>query len=142
MKPIYEIVGYQLLNVTYNRFKNGIPEFFRLQLLPSTYDESSQTYIINPILDIKFKECDISRFTYSAAFKINDVEWKNKTENMQLNSLFLASIFPYIRSSIHHFTDDYRGAVNLPVIDLRMANLEKGIVFEPHLSTLSKGLKN
>lgn len=142
MKPIYEIIGYQLLNVVYNRMKNGVPEFFRLQLLPSTYDDVNQIFIINPIFEIKFKDSDISSFKFSAAFKINDIEWKAKMDNIQLNSLFLASIFPYIRSSIHHFTDDFRGAINLPVIDLRMANLEKGIVFEPQFNTNTKGLKN
>ena len=142
MKPIYEIIGYQLLSVIYHREKNPLPEFFKLTLLPSTYDESNQVYILNPILEIKFKDSEVSKFTYSAAFKINDLEWMSKADRLQLDSIFVAGIFPYIRTSIHHFTDDYRGAINLPVIDLRLANLEKGIVFEPQIINGMKGMKN
>lgn len=142
MKPVYEILGYQLLSMTYQRQGLGIPESFKLSMRQSTFDEVKMLYIIYPVFEIKFKDSDLSRFEFSSAFRINDMNWKNNMNIVNLDSLFLAAVFPYIRSTVHHVTDDFRGSVNLPVIDLRLANLEKGIVFEPQINNNSKGLKN
>lgn len=142
MKPVYEILGYQLMNMNYQRQGSGVPEFFKLYMKQSSYDEAKMLYIINPVFEIKFRDSDLSKLEFSSAFKINDITWKNNMSNINLDSLFLAAVFPFIRSTVHHITDDFRGAINLPVIDLRLANLEKGIKFEPQFNNNSKGLKN
>ncbi|HOI84478.1 MAG TPA: hypothetical protein PLP48_00245 [Acholeplasmataceae bacterium] len=142
MKPVYEIIGYQLINLKYQRNGQGIPEFFKLSIKPSSFDEAKMLYIIQPIFEIKFKDSESCLFEYTAAFKINDLNWKNSMNKINLDSLFLAAVFPYIRSTVHHVTDDFRGSINLPVIDLRIANLEKGIIFEPQLNVVNKGMKN
>ena len=38
-------------------------------------------------------------------------------------------LFPFIREKIHSLTNDARGTVDIPILDLRFANLNDGITF-------------
>jgi len=142
MKPVYEMIGYQLVDIKYKRLQLGVPEYFKLYLKGSQFDEARSIYIIEPLFEIKFKDVELSTLLFSAAFRINDLTWKDKMSKEQVDATFMAAVYPFIRSMIHHVTDDYRGAINLPVIDIRLANLEKGVTFEPHTKTSDPGLKN
>lgn len=129
MRPVYEIINYQLVNVVYNRLSNGFPETMKLFLKASDFNEEQQIYTIYPVLEIKFKESEPSIFQFQSSYRINQIEWMNSINRNQLDAILFASIFPFIRSTVHHITDDYRGAINLPIMDLRMVNFQTGITF-------------
>ncbi len=140
-RPVYELIGYQINNIKYSRTELGIPLKFKLSIKESKFDNEKMLAFIFPVLEIQFRNSDPSIFEFSAIFKINDTEWKQSISTIQMNAIFISSVFPYIRSFVHHITDDVRGSINLPTIDLRMANFESGIVFEPN-SKAQNNLKN
>lgn len=43
----------------------------------------------------------------------------------------MSVMFPYVREKIHSITDDSRGALNLPIINLRNVSLSKGVKYSP-----------
>src|SRR3989339_822158 len=126
MKPVYEMIGYQLVDIKYKRLQLGVPEYFKLYLKGSQFDEARSIYIIEPLFEIKFKDVELSTLLFSAAFRINDLTWKEKMSKEQVDATFMAAVYPFIR----------------PVIDIRLANLEKGVTFEPHIKSHDPGLKN
>ncbi|RJX26015.1 MAG: hypothetical protein C4537_03475 [Acholeplasma sp.] len=131
MRPPYDVLGYQLMDLTYHRLGKGIPEMFKITLGKSSFDQEKQIYVIFPIIEVKFKEAETSLFRYNAAFRINDSTWKDSLPQIQLDALLVSSIYPFLRMSVHQITDDSRGPINLPIIDLRFANFEKGVTIEP-----------
>ena len=129
--PVYDFIGYKLLNAAYSR-KNKTPvEYFIVKTADSIFNEKLRISEIFLEVTIKFIEDDISRFVFNAGFKINDLDWKNQLKDEVLESLFVSVVFPYVREKIFSITDDSRGAFILPIIDLRNVSLSKGAKFSP-----------
>ncbi len=70
-----------------------------------------------------------STFIFNAGFQINDRNWYQGIQKKQIDALFFSVVFPYIREKIHSLSNDYRGSVNIPTIDLRQADLSEGATF-------------
>ncbi len=129
--PVYEFLGYKLISSIYSRKKYTLIEYFSIKTNSSLFDEEKSIYKVNIELIIKFYEDELSSFNFLAEFKINDLDWKKQLDNNVLDSLFVSVVFPYIREKIYALTNDSRGAVNLPIIDLRNIVLSKGVKLSP-----------
>ena len=125
-KPVYEFLGLKLLHCTYSREKNTEIEFLSINILNSAFDNKTNIITILYNIGLKFIDCENSNFIFSAGYKINDLEWK-KAIGDELHSLCLSVAFPFIRNIIGNITDDFRGRIVIPMIDLRNADLSKGI---------------
>ena len=129
--PVYDFIGYKLLNAAYSRKNKTSVEYFIVKTADSIFNEKLRIFEIFLEVTIKFIEDDISRFVFNAGFKINDLDWKNQLKDEVLESLFVSVVFPYVREKIFSITDDSRGAFILPIIDLRNVSLSKGAKFSP-----------
>jgi preprotein translocase subunit SecB len=136
--PVYDFIGYKLLNATYSRIKITPVEYFIVKIVNSIYNEKTGLFEIFLEVTIKFIEDDVSSFYFSACFRINDLDWKNQLKDEVLESLFVSVVFPFVREKIHSITDDSRGAFILPTIDLRNVSLSKGAKFSPVYSDSTK----
>ncbi|VEU79994.1 hypothetical protein [Haploplasma axanthum] len=124
--PVYDLIAINLIKVNYNRDEDTQPEFFKISA------KHSQKNLIETIfitIDLKFENQDVSSFVFKGEFKINDESWREKINNEQALHLFFSVSFPFVRSMINSITDDSRGSIMIPIIDLRGINLEKGIIY-------------
>ncbi len=129
--PVYDFVGYKLLNATYSRKKDTVIEYFIVKTGEKTFDEKAKLFSLSLEVIIKYKDDDDSKFVFAGVFKINDLKWKSQLNDNLLESLFVSVMFPYVREKIHSSTDDSRGALNLPIINLRNVSLSKGVKYSP-----------
>lgn len=74
---------------------------------------------------------NICKFCYLTQFRINDLEWFNKTneqyQNLGISDLFSLS-FPYIRASISCITSDSLGQILIPIINSAGGDITKGLI--------------
>ena len=129
-RPVYLFIGYRLTEVSLNRITNDSLDSFGIKLIESEYNEENELYIITSQFNMEFENNDESYFIFDAAFQINDTNWLSSMTKKQINSLLFSSVFPYIRQKIHSLTDDYRGSVDIPTMDLRQVDLSDGVTFE------------
>jgi len=129
-KPVYNFLGYQMVLVDYKRVKNTNIEKFSIKTYDRKFDEKINCFSFNVQLELKYSEEEASKFIFSVGFRINDLEWKKQIkEEGIIESIFFATVFPYIREKIYSVTNDSRGAFNIPIIDLRNAKLNQGATF-------------
>ncbi len=126
--PVYSFLGYRLLEVKYNRILDGDMESFTLSILDFTLSEDS-IYVITFSLKLKFENNEESEFIFNAGFEINDTNWYESINENQIQSIFIATVFPYIRQKVNVLTDDYRGGVVIPIIDLKNKDISNGITY-------------
>jgi preprotein translocase subunit SecB len=131
-KPVYEFLGYKLKNAVYHRKIDGKLVSFSLQVPDENFDESSAIYSLKIIITLSFDGNEKTFFEFSSGFKINEIEWYKTFDVTNIRKSFFGSaVFPFIREKINNITDDSRGSIMLPIIDLRNVNLKEGIVLTP-----------
>lgn len=126
--PVYSFIGYRNLESHYHHKNDGEVEEFGIKVEDSTFE--NDIHVMTLLFHLKYVGEEMSTFVFNAGFAINDLDWYDQVPKSNLNSIFLAVVFPYIRQKIQSFTDDYRGCVNIPTIDLRNVDLSKGITFK------------
>jgi hypothetical protein len=129
MKPVYDIIGYKLINASFHRDNDSLIEYFKVTIPQINFNQKTRVYELDIDFEMKFVNCNKSLFVFKAAYIINDLEWMLSLTENQVKGVFLSGVFPYIRTQIHRFTDDLRGNINIPVIDLRTADLSKSIEY-------------
>lgn len=130
--PVYDFLGIKIINVNFTRTANTEIEYFNVKTYNRDFDAKSKIFSFFIELIIKYEEEEESKFVFAVAFKINDLEWKNKANDDILESLFVSTVFPYIREKVSTITDDSRGRFVLPIIDLRSVSLASGTRFLPY----------
>lgn len=135
-KPVYEFLGYKILKADIHREQDGAIEHFSLKANPGIYNEANQIYTMEVVFAFKYLNNSPSNLYFQAAFRINDFNWKASLDENQLTNTFFSVIFPYIRTTAEHLTDDVRGKLIIPIIDLRHVNLKMGITFKPQQSKM------
>ena len=131
LQPVYDFLGYNLLEANYSRLNTGTVNSFAIKIPNHTYDEFKKIYVIGVLVILKFdNEKKESNFSFTAGFKINDENWMNSLENKQLNSILFSVVFPFVRKMVNDITDDSRGGFTMPIIDLRDIDLEIGAEYQ------------
>lgn len=135
-KPPYDYLGYKILKSDVHREQDGGIELFSIKVMQGIYDEDKSIYSLDVTFSFKFKNNSPSSLFFRSAYKINDLSWKERLSELQLINTFFSVVFPYIRSTAEHITDDVRGKLIIPIIDLSQVNLTVGITFKPNQSGL------
>lgn len=132
--PVYFFLGFRLLEATYKRTSDAPLESFGVKLLNSTLHEKTRTYILVVQFDMRFENGDESSFVFNGGYEVNDFKWYEQMKKEQIDALFFSVMFPYIREKIHSLSNDYRGSIHIPIIDLRHADLTEGATFKRNKS--------
>ena len=127
--PVYLFLGFRLLEATFKRHSDEPIKSFGIKITSSTYDEKTGIHALTIQFSMMIDQEDESTFVFSSGYKINDFEWYDSFEKKQIDALFFSVVFPYIREKIYSLTNDYRGSVDIPIIDLRHADLREGAIF-------------
>lgn len=135
--PVYEFISYRLLKAKINRTNDGNLEYFSVKVEDGNLTENNN-YIIKIIIHIKYDNNEMSELLFESVCKINDLDWFNQISSPTKESLFLSVVFPYIRSKIYSITDDSKGALTLPIIDLRCVDVTNGLKLKPVYDKSSK----
>lgn len=126
--PVYNFLGYVLLEASLKQANGNQPQSVFVKLDDSKFDSEKGIYLINIITSLKYSEVE-SVFKFEAAFEINEQKWLEEVGQSMVDSIFMATAFPYIRSKIFDITSDVRPGVFLPTIDMRQADVYKGVTF-------------
>ncbi len=128
--PVYFFIGFRLLEGTIKRTSDDELKSFGVKILDSTFNESNLIHVLTMQFNMKFENDEESTFVFNSGYQVNDMDWYKQLEKAQIDALFFSVMFPYVREKIHSLTNDYRGSVNIPIIDLRHADLTEGATFE------------
>ena len=128
-KPVYDFLGYKLLNASFNRFNDNNLQQFSIIITDRYYNEQNQVYSFSIKLKLNFKGNDISSIQFLTAFLINDKTWFELLDNNMRDAMFFSIVFPFIRQKINEFCDDSREQVKLPIINLKDITLDKEVIF-------------
>ena len=124
--PVYQFIGYRLLKANFNRIQEGNIDYITIRNIQSELKNENTFILIVEIL-IKYENNESSTFVFDSCFKINDIKWFNELDGNLVNNLFISVIFPYIRQKIYEVTNDSRGGLQIPIVDLRNIDLTKGL---------------
>ncbi|MFO7969193.1 MAG: hypothetical protein R6U15_03660, partial [Candidatus Izemoplasmatales bacterium] len=84
-------------------------------------------------LSIEFNNSKGSFIELLGGFKVNDEAiLKNRDA---INSIFSASIYPYLRTVFQNITSDERPSLMLPTLDLRNVDLRNGVSLKPNIQS-------
>jgi len=126
--PVYDFLGYRILDIKMQRKSVEEIDYFRVRVQNPLF--SGNIFTFQVVASLKFPTDDESSLLFDSGFRINDLKWKKEIGNDdQLMSIFFSAVFPFIREKIFALTDDNRHPVIIPILDLRCANLTKGIEF-------------
>ncbi len=128
-KPVYFFLGFRLLEATFKRSSDELIKSFGVKIIDSSFDNNTGIHVITTQFSMIINKEDESTFVFNSGYQVNDLEWYKSIDKEQIDALFFSVVFPYIREKIHSLTNDYRGSVDIPIIDLRHANLSEGATF-------------
>ncbi|MFA7157225.1 MAG: hypothetical protein WC123_06000 [Bacilli bacterium] len=128
-KPVYFFLGFRLLEATFKRSSDEPIKSFGVKIIDSSFDDNTGIHVITTQFSMIINKEDESTFVFNSGYQVNDLEWYKSIDKEQIDALFFSVVFPYIREKIHSLTNDYRGSVDIPIIDLRHANLSEGATF-------------
>jgi hypothetical protein len=129
----FDFLGYKLLRADLHRENDGMIEMFSIKIPQVLFDEAKSILSLDCTFSYQYKNNAVSSLFFRGAYKINDLEWKKELNDLQLMNTLFAVLFPYIRASVEQYTDDIRGHLVIPIIDLRNVNLNVGITFKPNI---------
>jgi preprotein translocase subunit SecB len=128
--PAFIFLGYNIQQVNFKRVGNEVIKEIRLSISSAKYDEDRNIYSLVLTVQIDFSESKNSFIEVLGGFKIYDEKIIGNRDF--INSIFAASLYPYLRTILHNITTDDRGPIMLPTIDLRNLNMKNGISIKPN----------
>ena len=127
--PVYNFLGFNLLRCSFNRNNGNDIESFGIKITNSHFDEINHVHQLGISINLNYGDQNISYFDFSSGYKINNMEWYNSLTINQINQTLFAIVFPFIRNMVANITDDSRGRLILPIIDLKNIDLNLGATF-------------
>lgn len=128
-KPAFHFLGYHIQKVNFQRLGNETVEEIKISISNAHYNEETKVYSLVLKTQIDFTESKGSKIEVLGGFKVNDSSiLKNKNT---INSIFSASLYPYLRTVVQNLTSDDRSFVMLPTIDHRNIDLKNGMSIKP-----------
>lgn len=127
-KPVYDFLGYKMINFNYERNNDGDLNSFSIK---ANKVISNNVYNLFYLIELGFDNNDSkTKATFVSTFIINDLEWLEEISKVKMDVNVFASVsFPYIRSMIYSITNDSRKGAEIPVLDLRKYDLGEGVIF-------------
>jgi len=126
--PPFNLLGYNIQTIVFKRIGEEKLEKINLNIESKEFDKKSKVYSLLLCLKFDLSNSKENEIKIIGGFKINEEKILEKENNIV--SIFAASLFPYIRSTIHNLSSDDREPLNLPVIDLRFLDLSHGVSLE------------
>jgi hypothetical protein len=130
--PVYQFLGFKLHQSHLERKNDAALEYFEVKTENHKYDEEKKIFSIFLRISFKYATEIPSYCLFGAGFQINDSDWLQKMGEEAAEAIFVSVLFPYVRAKVFILTDDSRGGLQLPIIDLRNVLLSKGIIFTPN----------
>jgi hypothetical protein len=128
--PVYFFLGFRLLEATYKHRNDDTLTSFGIKIVESLLDKKNRDHALTIQFNMTIGKNEESTFIFNSGYQINDFEWYNSLAKEQIDALFLSVLFPYVREKVYSLTNDYRGNIDIPIIDLRHADLTEGAIFE------------
>ncbi|MDY0278745.1 MAG: hypothetical protein RBQ97_11750 [Acholeplasma sp.] len=128
--PAFNFLGYNIQQIILKRLGNEQIEEIKIAITSAKYDENHKIYSLVINLNIDFTNSKNSLIEILGGFKINDESILDNQD--AINSIFAASLFPYIRTTLQLITSDDRPNIVIPTLDLRYLNLTNGISIKPN----------
>jgi hypothetical protein len=129
----YDFLGYKLLKADVHREQDGGVELFSIRVVQGILDEKTNIFSLDVTFSFKYLNNSPSHLFFRGAYRINNHEWYQSQNELQRIHTFFQILFPYMRTMAEQFTDDIRGWLVVPIIDLSQVNLQVGITFKPNL---------
>lgn len=125
--PGFSFLGYETKEIVYKRDLNEELEQIRISVLHKEFNESSNIYSLLLEVRLSFPRSKDNYVRMLGGFSITD---KTLLERKDINivSIFAATLFPFMRTLIHQLSLDDRGAIKLPIVDLRQIDVNEQIV--------------
>lgn len=128
--PAFNFLGYNIQQIVLKRLGSEEIDEIKINITSTKYDDKQKIYSLVMNLIIDFTNSKNSSIEILGGFKINDESILNNKD--AINSIFAASLFPYIRTTLQLITSDDRPNVMIPTLDLRYLNLTNGISIKPN----------
>ena len=128
--PPYEFLGFKVLAINFHRENDGNVSQFSFQVIEDKYNEEDNKYNCWIKVKIQFENCEPSEIIFLSGYKINDLQWFTSLPERNRSNSFFSIVFPYIREKINSLCDDYRNTFKMPILDLRLLNVNQEIMFK------------
>mgnify|MGYP000168039181 CR=1 FL=1 len=129
--PAFNFLGFNIQQINLKRIGNETLEEIKINIPSAKYDENKKIYSLVLTLSIDFQNSKGSLIEILGGFKVNDEKILNNRD--AINSIFSASLYPYLRTVFHNITSDDRLSLMLPTLDLRNVDLRNGISLKPNI---------
>ena len=127
----FDFLGFKLLKADMHREQDGGVEFISIRVVQGVLDEKSNIFSLDVTFSFKYLNNSPSHLFFRGAYRINKYDWYHSLNELQRMNQFFQMLFPYIRQMAEQITDDIRGWLIVPIIDLSHVNLQVGITFKP-----------
>lgn len=128
----YKFLGYDLRKIQFEKNQTEELEEIRISVTTYNFDHKTNIVTIAIYIEIDYENSKGNHLIYSAGFEILDENLKQELDNNKLKndfvSLFLRTVFPFIRESLMSITKDTGNPVLLPTINCLDINLDKTLV--------------
>lgn len=131
--PAFNFLGYNIQQIKLKRIGNENVEEIKINITSAKYDELKKIYSLVLTLSIDFNDSKGSLIEILGGFKVNDENILNNRD--AINSIFSASIYPYLRTVFQNITSDDRPSLMLPTLDLRNVDLRNGVSLKPNIQS-------
>lgn len=123
---VFNFLGYHTQKIQYQRIGEEQPLQIKLSVSHKNYNKKEKIYSLTLKLEIDFEVSKNNTIELLGGFQINDEKILEDENN--LISIFSATLFPFVRTTVNNISFDDRPPVRLPILDLRYLNLEKSII--------------
>lgn len=124
MQPVYDYLGYRLVEVKYQNKKQMDNTYVNISMYGDELKNDIYSFYIKITTDFDSNE---DYFIFEAAFNVNDKSWFEKLDENTRKAVFFGIVFPYVREKIFSITTDLTPGLFIPVLDLRQFDLSKEI---------------
>lgn len=142
LEPSFLFLGFNLRKVSFNKLQDELLKEVRISICDTKYNKNDAVFSLGLKVEIEYEKNKDNEFLYAAGFSINDNELveklNSKVDSNQVMTLFIASLFPFIRQNILSITNDTSEPINLPTIDCRMISIENTLVLSKEQPTPSE----
>ena len=129
----FNFLGYNIQQIKLKRIGNENIEEIKINITSAKFDKDKKIYSLLLNLSIEFNNSKGFFIELLGGFKVNDEAiLKNRDA---INSIFSASIYPYLRTVFQNITSDERPSLMLPTLDLRNVDLRNGVSLKPNIQS-------
>lgn len=125
--PDFLFLGYHIRNINFNRIAHEDVAELRIKVNSKEYNQETKIFSLTMSLEIDFETSKNNVITLLGGFEINNEELING-KNINVVSIFAASLYPFLRNSVYNITFDDREPIKMPTLDFRYIDTNRAII--------------